>query len=105
MLSIVVAALLVTVAIGITQTLLLMRLTRDSTTQQQRIEQMMRNEQATLSTLLDTDSATVSAPAIVPVAPPAPAADAAPQSAAPAATAKHPARTRHAHKAKTKPTH
>ncbi|WP_245753379.1 hypothetical protein [Paraburkholderia sartisoli] len=94
MLSIVVAALLVTVAIGITQTLLLMRLTRDSTAQQQRIEQMMLNQQATLSTLLDTDSATVSAPAIVPVAPAAPAPDAA---------TKHPAVTRHAHKAKTKP--
>ncbi len=96
MLSIVVAALLVTVAIGITQTLLLMRLTRDSTAQQQRIEQMMLNQQATLSTLLDTDSATVSAPAIVPVAPAAPAAD---------APTKHPAVTRHAHKAKTKPAH
>ncbi|CAG4898331.1 hypothetical protein R69919_02451 [Paraburkholderia gardini] len=97
MLSIVVAALLVTVAIGITQTLLLMRLTRDSTAQQQRIEQMMLNQQATLSTLLDTDSATVSAPAIIPVPPAAPA--------APAVSTKHSASTRHAHKTKTKPAH
>lgn len=108
MLSIVVAALLVTVAIGITQTMLLMRLTHDSTTQQQRIEQMMLNQQATLSTLLDTDSATVSAPAIVPVTPAAPAApeaDAAPRPAAPPASPKHTARTPHAHKAKTPATH
>jgi hypothetical protein len=108
MLSIVVVALLVTVAIGITQTMLLMRLTRDSTAQQQRIEQMMLNQQATLSTLLDTDSATVSAPAIVPVAPAVqalPVADVAPRAATPAATQKHPARAQHAHKAKTPPAH
>jgi hypothetical protein len=105
MLSIVVAALLVTVAIGITQTMLLMRLTRDSTAQQQRIEQMMLNQQATLSTLLDTDSATVSVPAVVPVAPDTPAADAAPRSASPATTARHTARTQHGHKPKTAPSH
>ena len=73
MLSIVVGALLVSVAIGIAQTMLLMRLTRDTTAQQQRIEQMMLNQQATLSTLLDTDSATVSAPAYAAPAPAAPA--------------------------------
>ncbi|MGF6775018.1 hypothetical protein [Paraburkholderia sp. GAS334] len=105
MLSIVVAALLVTVAIGITQTMLLMRLTRDSTAQQQRIEQMMLNQQATLSTLLDTDSATVSVPAVVPVAPDTPAADAAPRTAPPATTARRAAKNQHGHKPKTAPSH
>lgn len=62
MLSIVVGALLATVAIGIAQTLLLMRLTRDTTAQQQRMEQMLMSQQATLATLLDTDSATVAVP-------------------------------------------
>jgi hypothetical protein len=101
MLSIVVGALLVTVAIGITQTMLLMRLTRETTAQQQRIEQMMLNQQATLSTLLDTDSATFSAPAIASPSPtaPAPAPAVAPRpSEQPAA--KHATKSRHAHKAK-----
>jgi hypothetical protein len=97
MLSIVVGALLVTVAIGITQTMLLMRLTRETTAQQQRIEQMMLNQQATLSTLLDTDSATFSAPAIAPPPPTAPAVAPRP-SEQPAA--KHATRSTHAHKAK-----
>ncbi|TDN62890.1 hypothetical protein B0G77_6483 [Paraburkholderia sp. BL10I2N1] len=101
MLSIVVGALLVTVAIGITQTMLLMRLTRETTAQQQRIEQMMLNQQATLSTLLDTDSATFSGPAIAPPSPaaPAPAPAVAPRpSEQPAA--KHATKSRQAHKAK-----
>jgi hypothetical protein len=61
MLSIVVGALLATVAIGITQTLLLMRLTRETTAQQQRIEQMMQNQQAAMASLLDTHIAVANA--------------------------------------------
>jgi hypothetical protein len=61
MLSIVVGALLATVAIGITQTLLLMRLTRETTAQQQRIEQMMQNQQAAMASLLDTHIAMANA--------------------------------------------
>jgi hypothetical protein len=99
MLSIVVAALLVTVVVGIAQTMLLMRLARNTAFQQQRIEQMMLNQQATLATLLDTDSATVSAPAITPPAPVA----AAP--ARPAAAARHPAKAAHSHKPKSTNTH
>jgi hypothetical protein len=57
MLSIVVGALLVTVAIGIAQTLLLMRLTRETTAQQHRIEQMMQNQQAAMVSLLDAHTA------------------------------------------------
>ncbi|MFL9876239.1 hypothetical protein [Paraburkholderia megapolitana] len=93
MLSIVVGALLVTVAIGIAQTLLLMRLARNTMLQQQRMEQMMLNQQATLATLLDTDSATVPVPAAVA---PAPAA-AQPR---PAAPARHPSKAQHGHKSK-----
>jgi hypothetical protein len=102
MLSIVVGALLVTVAIGITQTMLLMRLTRETTAQQQRIEQMMLNQQATLSTLLDTDSATFSAPAIAP--PPVTAPAVAPRSPEQPAT-KHATKSRQAHKAKPATAH
>ncbi|EDZ97989.1 conserved hypothetical protein [Burkholderia sp. H160] len=57
MLSIVVGALLVTVAIGIAQTLLLMRLTHETTAQQHRIEQMMQNQQAAMVSLLDAHTA------------------------------------------------
>lgn len=106
MLSIVVGALLATVAIGIAQTLLLVRLTRDTTAQQQRMEQMLMNQQATLATLLDTDSATVSVPQ--PAAPGAPAATA-PSAAGPSQPTQHPAapggrhsaKPQHAHKTKT----
>jgi hypothetical protein len=63
MLSIVVGALLVTVAIGITQTLLLMRLTRETSAQQHRIEQMMQNQQAAMASLLDTHIAMANAAA------------------------------------------
>lgn len=62
LLTIVVCALLATIAIGVAQTLLLLRLAHQSMTQQQRIEQMMLNQQATLATLLDTDSSTTSLP-------------------------------------------
>ncbi|WP_027213928.1 hypothetical protein [Burkholderia sp. WSM2232] len=74
MLSIVVGALLMTVAIGITQTVLLMRLTRETTAQQHRVEQMMQNQQAAMSSLLDTQMAMANA-----------AAQAAAQAAAPGA--------------------
>ncbi|SIT45823.1 conserved hypothetical protein [Paraburkholderia ribeironis] len=63
MLSIVVGALLVTVAIGITQTMLLMRLTRETTAQQHRIEQMMQNQQAAMASLLDPHAAVANAAA------------------------------------------
>ena len=102
MLSIVVGALLVTVAIGITQTVLLMRLTRETTAQQHRIEQLMQNQQAAMTSLLDThmamanavaaNAASVAAPAAAPVVP------------EPAATGpahgKRGTRAQHAHKAK-----
>jgi hypothetical protein len=103
MLSIVVGALLVTVAIGITQTMLLMRLTHDTTAQQQRIEQMMLNQQATLSTLLDTDSATVSVPAVAPPPPAVPAA--APRQGPAAQVTKHAAKVASTHKAKLAASH
>jgi hypothetical protein len=97
MLSVVVGALLVTVAIGVAQTLLLVRLTRNITVQQQRIEQLMLNQQATLATLLDTDSATASVPAVAPQA-----TTNAPNAAAPRQPAdSHPAKAPHSvrHKA------
>jgi hypothetical protein len=110
MLTIVVCALLMTVAIGIAQTLLLFRLSSDAKTQQQRIEQMMMNQQATLATLLDTDSSTTSLPT---VAPPAatPAQPAGPASAAPAAgvppkpAEAHADRSQHGHRRKLAHTH
>ena len=100
MLSIVVGALLVTVAIGITQTLLLMRLTRETTAQQHRLEQMMQNQQAAMASLVDTHIA---------MAHTAAAADAASATAAPAAPQQVPAtplygkrtaRAQHGHKVK-----
>lgn len=69
MLSIVVAALLVTVAIGVTQTILLTRLTRETTAQQHRIEELMQNQQAAMTSLLDAHLAAANA---VPAAPSAP---------------------------------
>jgi hypothetical protein len=100
MLSIVVGALLATVAIGITQTLLLMRLTRETTAQQHRIEQMMQNQQAAMASLLDSHIAVANAAAAnaasAAVATPA----AAPQQAGGATTAhgKHTARTLHGYR-------
>ncbi|KXU88305.1 hypothetical protein CI15_12430 [Paraburkholderia monticola] len=96
MLSIVVGALLATVAIGIAQTLLLMRLTRETTAQQRRIEQMMQNQQAAMVSLLDAHTA---------MAAPAAAAATANAASAPTATAPTvpsqpgamPAHARHAH--------
>ncbi|OAJ65786.1 hypothetical protein [Paraburkholderia ginsengiterrae] len=102
MLSIVVGALLMTVAIGITQTLLLMRLTRETTAQQRRIEQMMQNQQAAMASLLDTHMAMANAAAANAasdaVAAAAPAASQ-PAAAAPA-HAKRAARAQHSHKPK-----
>ncbi len=70
MLSIVVGALLATVAIGITQTVLLMRLTRETTAQQHRIEQLMQNQQAAMTSLLDAHLAMANAAADAPSAAP-----------------------------------
>lgn len=63
MLSIVVGALLMTVAIGITQTMLLMRLTRETTAQQHRIEQMLQSQQTAMASVLDTQMAMANAAA------------------------------------------
>ncbi|HEY4296256.1 MAG TPA: hypothetical protein VGM85_07275 [Paraburkholderia sp.] len=109
MLSIVVGALLVTVAIGITQTLLLMRLTRETTAQQQRIEQMMQNQQAAMVSLLDSHIAVANAAAVNTVAANAAPATPATHTTAPAGTqhaaaatahSKHAARASHGHRAK-----
>lgn len=104
MLTIVVCALLMTIAIGIAQTLLLFRLSHQSTAHEQRIEQMMLNQQATLATLLDTDSSTTSLPVSVQV----PAAPATPAPVAPAATKSaetHAAHAQHVQKRKSAHTH
>jgi len=102
MLSIVVGALLVTVAIGIAQTLLLMRLTRETTAQQQRIEQMMQNQQAAMISLLDAHTAgAVAAANAVPAPSATTPAVSAPAGPVPAAVhGKHAARAPHGHKAK-----
>jgi len=60
MLTIIVCVMLVTVATGIAQTSLLLCMSRDGKLQQDRTEQLMLNQQATLASLFDTDSATVS---------------------------------------------
>ncbi|MBB5406688.1 hypothetical protein HDG34_000609 [Paraburkholderia sp. HC6.4b] len=98
MLSIVVGALLVTVAIGIAQTLLLMRLTRETTAQQHRIEQMMQNQQAAMVSLLDAHAATANAAS----APAATTATAAPP-AAPLQPSATPTRARHARASHRRP--
>ncbi|CAE6746530.1 hypothetical protein [Paraburkholderia haematera] len=104
MLSIVVGALLMTVAIGITQTVLLMRLTRETTAQQHRIEQMMQNQQAAMTSLLDTHIAMANA-ATASAASDA-AATAAPQpAAATPAHGKRAVRAQHAHKPKAANSH
>ncbi|MFM0730220.1 hypothetical protein PQQ52_06935 [Paraburkholderia sediminicola] len=104
MLSIVVGALLVTVAIGITQTLLLMRLTRETTAQQHRIEQLMQNQQAAMASLLDTHMAMANAAAANAAS--TAAATVAPQPAAAApAHSKRGTRAQHAHKPKAANSH
>ncbi|MFM0203900.1 hypothetical protein PQR53_29040 [Paraburkholderia fungorum] len=99
MLSIVVGALLMTVAIGITQTVLLMRLTRETTAQQHRIEQMMQNQQAAMASLLETHIAMANA-AAANAASDAAASAAPPPVAATPAHGKRSARIQHAHKPK-----
>lgn len=79
MLSIVVGALLMTVAIGLTQTMLLMRLTRETTAQQHRIEQMLQSQQTAMASVLDTQMAMANAAAHA--APPTPTPALAPQQA------------------------
>ncbi|CAN7524965.1 hypothetical protein [Caballeronia sp. LjRoot31] len=61
-LMIVICVLLVTVATGVAQSIALLRLTRENTAQQQRIEQLMLTQQATLASFFDTDSATIEVP-------------------------------------------
>lgn len=61
-LMIVICVLLVTVATGVAQTIALIRLTGENTAQQQRIEQLMLNQQATLASFFDTDSSIVEVP-------------------------------------------
>ncbi|BCQ24765.1 hypothetical protein NK8_29410 [Caballeronia sp. NK8] len=60
MLTIIVCVMLVTVATGIAQTAVLLHMSRDGKVQQDRMEQLMLNQQATLASLFDTDSSTVS---------------------------------------------
>lgn len=106
MLSIVVGALLATVAIGITQTVLLMRLTRETTAQQHRMEQMMQNQQAAMTSLLDTHLAMANATAANAASDAATAAPAAPQQAtAPSAHTRRTARAQHPHKPKAASPH
>jgi hypothetical protein len=104
LLTIVVCALLMTIAIGIAQTLLLFRLAHQQTAQEQRIEQMMLNQQATLATLLDTDSSTTSLPVSAQVAAPAPSAPAPAALSAKPADA-HAAHAQHAQRRKSAHTH
>jgi len=61
-LMIVICVLFVTVATGVAQSIALLRLTRENTAQQQRIEQLLLDQQATLASFFDTDSATVEVP-------------------------------------------
>jgi hypothetical protein len=104
MLSIVVGALLMTVAIGITQTVLLMRLTRETTAQQHRLEQMMQNQQAATASLLDTHLAMATAAAATAASGAAAPAALQPAAAAPA-HGKRSARAQHAHKPKAANSH
>jgi hypothetical protein len=101
MLSIVVCALLMTVAIGVAQTMLLMRLTRNATVEQQRIEQMLLGQQASLATLMQNSQPVPSAPVAATAAPapatPAPA-PAVPRQ--PAADERAAAKSTHPHKHK-----
>ncbi|MGV2287786.1 hypothetical protein AAHK20_03670 [Trinickia sp. YCB016] len=109
LLSTVVAALLVTIAIGITQTALLMRLTHESAAQQQRIEDMLRSQQATLTTLADAAASANARSAVsetaTPSAPPAAPAPVTRQSPQAPAAAKHAKPQPHSHKPKAAPTY
>jgi len=61
-LMIVICGLIVTVAAGVAQAIALARLARENTAQQQRIEQLMLTQQATLASFFDTDSDTIEVP-------------------------------------------
>ncbi|HEV7834232.1 MAG TPA: hypothetical protein VGP09_12730, partial [Caballeronia sp.] len=61
-LVIVICVLIVTVATGVAQSIALLRLARENTAQQQRIEQLMLTQQATLASFFDTDSSIVEVP-------------------------------------------
>ena len=61
-LMIVTCVLIVTVAAGVAQAIALARLARENTAQQQRIEQLMLTQQATLASFFDTDSDTIEVP-------------------------------------------
>ena len=61
-LMIVTCVLIVTVAAGVTQAIALARLALENTAQQQRIEQLMLTQQATLASFFDTDSDTIEVP-------------------------------------------
>ncbi|WP_250526490.1 hypothetical protein [Caballeronia sp. GAWG2-1] len=58
LLTIIVCVTLLTVATGVVQTVVLMRMGRDTTLQQERMEQLMLNQQATLASLFDAHSET-----------------------------------------------
>ncbi|CAH2781172.1 MAG: hypothetical protein CBHOC_1324 [uncultured Caballeronia sp.] len=60
MLTVIVCVMLATVVTGIAQTVVLLHMSCDGKLQQDRMEQLMLNQQATLASLFDTDSATVS---------------------------------------------
>jgi hypothetical protein len=68
MLAVIACMLVVTVAGGVVQTVALLRMDRQSTLRQQRIEEMLLDQQATLASLFDTDSANVAIPN-APIAP------------------------------------
>jgi len=89
MLAIVAGALLVTVGVGVTQTLLLSRLARDAAAQQQRTAQMLQTQQAAFADML----ARVASPAPEIVTVPA----AVPHPAAPTPAPRHAAHGRRAH--------
>ena len=59
---IVICVLIVTVTAGVAQAVALARLARENTSQQQRIEQLMLTQQATLASFFDTDSDTIEVP-------------------------------------------
>jgi hypothetical protein len=103
MLAFIVCAMLLAVAANIAQATLLLRLRHDNAMQQNRVGQLMLDQQATLAALFDTDSASVAMPrASTPVAdasPIQPVSAVAPASVAPAKHAHH-ARRRAQHAAR-----
>ncbi len=54
--------LAVTILVGIAQTVALQRMNRENTLQQQRIEELLLDQQATLASFFDTDSANIAVP-------------------------------------------